>query len=304
MYQHICLQKHLQRILGFALAAAAAIGLLAMPQEAGAHASPVPYPPPPAPASGAPSGVGAGSAASRIVIYRGRMFDTCRVPPLATMRAWRKSPYRAVGVYYAGRGRACRNQPHLSKRWVETVNEMGWRVLPIFVGSQSPCVHARNKRRVRIGRAPWRQGRKEGRDAVRSARALGMHTGSALYLDVEAYNAGNLRCARTTLDFVRGWNREVRRHDYVPGFYSSADSGVRHMERARKAGAKDLPSVMWFARWQTKPSLYGEPALSRHAWAPHRRIHQYAGNVKEKYGGRLLKIDRNKADAPVARIAP
>ena len=88
---------------------------------------------------------------------------------------------------------------------------------------------------------------------MREARALGIVAGSPLFLDMEAYNAGNAACARTTLDFVRAWNREVRGRGYLPGFYSSADSGVRQMEQARQAGVGDLPAVIWFARWHTGP---------------------------------------------------
>ena len=46
---------------------------------------------------------------------------------------------------------------------------------------------------------------------------------------MEAYKYRQKKCARTTLTFVRGWDRQVRRKGYVPGFYSSADSGVVHM---------------------------------------------------------------------------
>ncbi|MGX1882462.1 DUF1906 domain-containing protein [Streptomyces sp. NPDC055287] len=305
---------YLKRIIGHGLALAATLGVLALPQQTEARDGTRAQ-------SRAPAARTALSAtqlsamelsatelsetelaAPRTVRFRGRAFDTCKAPPVSTLRAWRSSPYRAVGVYFGGRGRACPHQPYLSRQWVAGADRLGWRVLPIFVGSQSPCVQARNKRHVRIGRAPWRQGKREARQAVRAAKALGMLTGSALYLDMEAYNRGNRSCARTTLDFVRGWSREVRKYAYLPGFYSSAESGVRHMESSRRAGVADLPSAMWFARWDGKPSLYGERVLAKRAWTPHRRIHQYAGNVTERHGGRRLTIDRNSADAPVARI--
>ncbi|MEV5978893.1 DUF1906 domain-containing protein [Streptomyces sp. NPDC052114] len=241
-------------------------------------------------------------AATKVATFRGWAFDTCLTQSVDTMRRWRSSSYRAVGVYYAGRGRACKRQPHLDHAWMRAVQRMGWRVLPVYVGSQSPCVVAKNKKGVRIGRHPWTQGKREGRDAVRRAKALGMRRPSPLYLDMEAYAHQKKSCAHTTLSFVRAWDREVRRHGYVPGFYSSADSGVRHMEAARRAGVRDLPAVMWFARWHTKPHLYREPELKRHAWRPARRIHQYAGNVKERHGGRTLLIDRNLVHAPVARV--
>ncbi|MEV8317967.1 DUF1906 domain-containing protein [Streptomyces sp. NPDC059900] len=242
----------------------------------------------------------AGKAAA-VSVFRGWAFDTCLAPSADTMRRWTSSDYQAVGVYFGGRGRACARQPHLSHGWMRSVRGMGWKVLPVYVGSQSPCVIAKNKKHVRMGRYPVRQGTQEGRDAVRRAKAFGMKTSSPLYLDMEAYSYRKAQCGKATLAFVRAWNREVRRFGYVPGFYSSSNYGVRHMETARRAGVRDLPSVMWFARWHKRPSLYNEPVLSKNAWRE-RRIHQYAGNVKEKHGGRTLRIDRNLVHAPVARI--
>ncbi|MFH8992009.1 DUF1906 domain-containing protein [Streptomyces sp. NPDC017940] len=234
--------------------------------------------------------------------FYGRAFDTCQAPAVDTMRRWLASDYGAVGVYFGGRGRACADQKHLSREWLGSVDDMGWRVLPLYVGSQSPCVMAKNKQHVRIGDKPWEQGTREGADAVNKAEEMGIAPESPLYLDMEAYRYKQQDCAKTTLSFVRAWNREVRRHNYVPGFYSSANSGVTHMDEARREGVQDLPAVMWFARWHTTPDLNGEPALGRDAWQPHSRIHQYAGNVTERHGGRTITIDRNLVDAPVATL--
>ncbi|KUJ70259.1 hypothetical protein ACZ90_05010 [Streptomyces albus subsp. albus] len=235
-------------------------------------------------------------------IYNGWAFDTCHAPSLTTLRAWRASSYRAVGIYYGGRARACPSQPYLSRSWALGAERLGFRLLPVYVGSQSPCVRNENKRPYAIGGQPWEQGRREGADAVARARAMGMAKHSALYLDMEAYDRKDTRCAATTLLFIRGWDREVRSHGYFPGFYSSAGSGVRHLEAARRAGVHDLPSAVWFARWHKAAALYGEPALRPSAWHPHRRIHQFAGNVSESYGGRRMRIDRNRIDAPVAIV--
>ena len=236
-------------------------------------------------------------------VYTGHGFDTCEAPSLGTMTAWTESPYGAVGVYIGGRGRACPEQHHLTPDWVRAVSGMGWRLLPLYVGSQSPCVHSDSKRRYAIepGRA-GEQGAAEGRDAVRQARALDMRPDSALYLDMEAYDRHDADCARATLSFVQGWNREVHRLGYLPGFYSSAGSGVTHMRLAREAGESDLPEAMWFARWSGTPDVAGEPSLTAGDWEPHRRIHQYRGNVKETHGGRTVNIDCNWVDAPVAVI--
>ncbi|WP_024759588.1 DUF1906 domain-containing protein, partial [Streptomyces exfoliatus] len=234
--------------------------------------------------------------------FAGKAFDTCEAPSLAVMKAWLNSPYRAVGIYFGGRGRGCPTQKELSPAWVASAHAMGWRLLPLFVGSQAPCVYAAAKRPYAIGATPWSQGVREAGEAVRAARALGIGTSSPLYLDIEAYQVEDTRCAATTLSFVRSWNREVRRLGYVPGYYSSADTGIRHIEGQRKAGTQDLPSVMWFARWRGTPALYTETSLHPEAWTPHARIHQYVGNVAESYGGRRMVIDRNAVDAPVARV--
>ncbi|MFF0275828.1 DUF1906 domain-containing protein [Streptomyces sp. NPDC004330] len=256
-----------------------------------------------APAAG-PGGAPGSRAAADPVYFAGRAFDTCEAPSLAVMDAWRSSPYGAVGIYFGGRGRGCPVQRELTPAWVASVHTMGWRLLPLFVGSQAPCVNAAAKRPFALGGNPSGQGTREGAEAVQAARALGLDASSPLYLDIEAYAQDDAACAATTLSFVRAWNREVRRLGYLPGFYSSADTGVRDMEAARRAGTPDLPSVMWFARWLGRPALASEPVLHPQAWTPHARIHQYAGNVAETYGGRRMLIDRNTMDAPVARVAP
>ena len=235
-------------------------------------------------------------------VFTGWGFDTCVTPSLSAMDAWSSSPYRAVGVYIGGRGRACKEQPDLTPAWVRTVTASDWGVLPIYVGSQAPCVHGDHKKHVPITGDPEAAGSDEGADAVSSAAAFGMKKDSAIYLDMEAYDIADGVCADTTLAFVRAWSSEVRRQGYLPGFYSSADSGIRHLESARLSGVDELPDAMWFARWQVEPTVDDEPSLSSTAWQPHRRIHQYAGNVTEEYGGVEITIDRNMVDAPVAVV--
>ncbi|MFF4764963.1 glycoside hydrolase domain-containing protein [Streptomyces sp. NPDC001255] len=240
-------------------------------------------------------------SARGVATFAGRAFDACSAPPLATMRAWGASPYRAVGVYVGGRARAC-PQPELNAGWLREVRGLGWSVLPLYVGSQAPCVQAANKKKYRLGEDPAGTGTEEGRDAVRAARELGIAARSPLYLDVEAYDERRPECAAAVLSFVRAWDRAVTAEGYVPGFYSSADSGVAQLERERRAGTADLPEVMWFAHWTGGATLDAPEVLAPQAWTPQRRIHQYEGNVTETYGGRALSIDRNQVDAPVATL--
>lgn len=235
-------------------------------------------------------------------LYRGYGIDTCEAPAVSSLRAWKNTPYRAIGVYFAGHGRACPRQHNISPRWMKDATAAGWKVLPIYLGGQSPCVKNKHKKRFAIGGDPVGQGTREGRVAVSRAGALGIAPGSPLYLDMEAYDLKKRSCTQTTLHFVQAWNREVRRFGYIAGFYSSANSGVRHMAAAQRLGEQDLPSVMWFARWKVPPSVYGEKWLPKNTWTPNRRVHQYHGHAVESHGGRKLKIDRNFVDAPVAVI--
>ena len=237
-------------------------------------------------------------------VYRGFGFDTCQAPDLATMNAWRaSSPYGAAGIYFGGRARACKTQTHLNADWVRQTSSAGWGLLPIYVGSQSPCVTGSNKNPYRIpNKSPTAQGTSEGQDAAKAAAALGLDPGSALYLDMEAYKYTDKDCATTTLKFVQAWDKQVRAYGYLSGFYSSADSGVRHMENSRKAGKANMPDVVWYARWGVTASLTSEPSLASTAWTPHARIHQYHGAVTETHGGKKLSIDRDLIDAPVAVV--
>lgn len=242
-------------------------------------------------------------AASGARIYEGEAFDTCNAPPLDTMRDWRASPYGAVGVYIGGHARACAEQPHLTPEWVREVTAMDWRLLPIYVGSQSPCVTLEHRGSATIDPdRPWEQGAAEARDAIAAAEELGMAPGSPIYLDMEAYDLDDAECAATTLDFTRGFTRQLSDAGWIAGYYSSAASGVAHLERARRDGVSDLPQVLWYARWDVPPTLRDEPELDPEAWQPNRRIHQHTGETPETHGGSELHIDRNRMHAPVAII--
>ncbi|WP_252395843.1 DUF1906 domain-containing protein [Streptantibioticus parmotrematis] len=236
-------------------------------------------------------------------VYSGHGFDTCTAPDLDTMRAWRSSsPYGAVGVYIGGNARSCA-QPRLTRSWVRSVSAMGWKLIPIYVGSQSPCVTAARKRQYAIDPADARiEGTQQAEDAVRAATALGMAAESPVYLDVEAYDTDSASCTDPVLDFTAAWSDTLRDRGYLSGFYSSADSGIEQIEGSRAAGSQDVPDVMWFAHWNVAPTIYGEPALPAGYWRPHRRIHQYTGNTSQTYGGYTLNVDQDLIDAPVAIV--
>jgi len=242
-------------------------------------------------------------------IFTGQAFDTCTAPSLGVLQAWRhSSPYGAVGIYIGGRNRAC-SQPQLTSGWVRSATTLGWGLLPLYVGSQAPCL-APGLSSARIyPRRALTVGATEGQDAVRAATALGLAPSSPLYLDMEAYNRDGAGCSLAVLQYTAAWSQAVRAAGYLSGFYSSADAGIADLaaaalNRYRSVEAASLPDVIWYARWDSRAVTDGYRALDPGEWADHRRVHQYQGNATERHAGVTLCIDRNAVDAPVAVVLP
>ncbi|WP_455357268.1 glycoside hydrolase domain-containing protein, partial [Streptomyces sp. SYSU K217416] len=79
--------------------------------------------------------------------YTGRAFDACTAPSLTAMKAWKSDAYYGgVAVYVGGKNRGCA-QPNLTQSWVKSVDTLGWRVIPLYVGAQPPCQKSGNKER-------------------------------------------------------------------------------------------------------------------------------------------------------------
>nr|WP_237535293.1 DUF1906 domain-containing protein [Streptomyces sp. SID3343] len=210
------------------------------------------------------------------------------------MRAWRASPYKVVGIYVAGDNRACKSA-RLTRDWVKQVHGQGWDFLPVQVGLQAPCTHSPKPGRIDPARA-GEQGVADANDVVERAAALGFKPGSALWLDMEAYDSTDTACRVAVLDFVSAWSDRVRRRGFVAGYYSSLDSGVNDMVEA--VGKRSIPDAIWYARWDGKPTTTDDGALPAGYWAGN-RVHQYSGNVVETYGGVGISIDGNFVDGPV-----
>ncbi|WP_042431914.1 glycoside hydrolase domain-containing protein [Streptacidiphilus anmyonensis] len=244
-------------------------------------------------------------------IFTGQAFDTCSAPSPSLLRAWRHSRYGALGLYIGGRNRAC-SQPLLNRAYVRAAADMGWRMLPLYVGAQAPCVTQEHGRTKRISSAnAFGQGQADGADAVRSASQLGLAPGSPIYLDMEAYARDRGRCSLAVLRYTAAWSQVLHEAGYLSGFYSSADSGVADLAslaflaatgRDEPVQTDDLPDVIWYARWDHHSSTDGYKALSQSQWSGHQRVHQYVGNTTESHGGQSAMIDRNAVDAPVALV--
>ncbi|WP_157430822.1 glycoside hydrolase domain-containing protein [Actinomadura macra] len=221
----------------------------------------------------------------------GKGFDTCTAPALASMRAWRPS-FKVTNIYIGGAARGCA-QPNLTRGWVREVRQMGYRITPTYVGLQAPCGHRRQRFTARNAAS---EGGKAAVDAARRAARLGIPRYRPIYFDMEAYGGKNASCRKAVLRFVDAWVRGLREQEYKPCLYSSAQSGIRDVGRA---DGYSKPGCIWFANWDGRARVYGDPHLPDDWWPPHRRIKQYRGGHKERHGGVTLNIDSNIADGSV-----
>lgn len=247
--------------------------------------------------------------------FRGYGFDQCLAPTQRSMNRWlNHSPFLAVGIYISGDSRACRHQPNLTPRWISTQLRKGWRLLPITLGPQASCQprFPRYADDFKISPKPGRhngystakrQGRTEGGRSVAAAQGLGIVPGSTLWYDLEGFNLNDTHCRESALTFLSGWTAKVRSLGYKAGVYSSAGSGIKALDDARKAGKGPLPNHIWIARWDGKANT-STTYIGEEGWRPGSRLKQYIGGHRETHGGVTINIDSNYVDLGRGMYAP
>jgi len=227
--------------------------------------------------------------------FTGWGFDACSAPTTGQMQAWLASPYRSVGVYIGGGNKSCA-QPALNSAWVSTVANEGWRLAPLYVGLQAPCTFASNVSTISY----VDQGIISADDAIHQATIYGLGPGTPIYFDMEAYDSSNGFCVAVVRQFVTFWVNELHARGYVAGYYSSSASGIRDEAQIVTTPGYSHPDAIWFANWDNRGSVYGDPYFPDSVWVVHQRLHQYAGGHNESYGGVVLNIDSNIDDGPLA----
>jgi len=235
-------------------------------------------------------------------LYRGLAFDTCTAPPLSTIQAWGTSPYRAVGVYIGGPNRTCA-QPQLTPAWVTSVTRLGWRLLPVYMGLQAPCIIGRPSSVKITPHQAATQGTASAADAVAAARALGMLPGSAIYADMENYDVTDAACRAEVLRYLSSMTKELHRRGFLSGVYANLGSGGAQLSGIFGSSSYARPDALWIARWDLNSSLTGWAGIPDAQWAVHQRAKQYRGDHTETYGGVTLNIGNDRLDAPVATVA-
>lgn len=226
--------------------------------------------------------------------YLGKGFDTCAAPSQAAMNAWQAgSPYSAVGVYISGSFRACA-QANLTASWVTSQTGNGWRLIPIDVGRQAPCTSFSLKMSTDPATAKS-QGVTAAAAALTAAANLGIPAGSAVYSDIEGY-ASTASCKAAVLSYLSGWTERLHSGGYLSGFYSSASSGIKDAASEYGNSAYTRVDHIFYGWWNGTADAGTGSYVPSTYWAGHQRIHQYAGNVTESYGGYSINIDRDYLD--------
>jgi len=258
--------------------------------------SPVIQFPNPADAAAGPAAGQDGPAArpalsAAVADYHGIGFDACSAPDGAYMRAWRRmSPYRAIGVYIGGSDEACA-QPNLTRPWLLSQAAAGWRFIPMYVGPQAEFGE--------LSGTPGRQGSAAADDAVTQAERLGFGPWTPLYYDMEAYPPGQ---TAASLRFLSAWTSRLHALGYSSGIYSSSGSGITDLARQYFTHRYAMPDVIYDALWNGEHNT-ADPAYRAGGWAGHRRVHQYAGNVLQTYGGDTIDIDQDYVNVSLPRPA-
>jgi hypothetical protein len=224
--------------------------------------------------------------------YKGKAFDACTAPSAAQMKAWAKSPYRALVVYFGGVGRGCQ-QPNLTASWVRTQKAAGWKLIPIYVGPQAPCTTTGAKHKITVAKAAT-EGSSAASDAVAQAKALGMARDSVLIYDMEKYS-GDAACKQAVLTFLSAWTARLHDLAYLSGVYGDAATTISAVVKARGTAGFVSPDYADFARWDSVVTLTDAAVPAGH-WPGKRRMKQYRGPHKETYGGVTINIDNDYLD--------
>ncbi|PUA81789.1 glycoside hydrolase domain-containing protein [Nocardioides currus] len=235
----------------------------------------------------------------------GYAFDTCSAPAQEVMDAWRlESPYAGVGIYLGGSNMLC-PQPELDADWVRTQQRQGWHLLPLWVGPQASCSGYPDVMSADLATAQ-QQGRAEASAAASTARALGIGRGSTLFYDLEDYDLAPDDCRQAALSFVSGWTKALHSAGYRSGVYSNIAAAITSLDYADRVspGSYAMPDDIWFAWGNGRSDVRTDQRVQGDRWDDHSRVHQYALDVTQTFGGYALPVDANWVDMGRGSVAP
>jgi hypothetical protein len=154
--------------------------------------------------------------ATHISTYLG--FDQCEAPTANLMESWyNASPYADTGIYIGGGNRGC-SPPNLNTTYVQQLLQMGWGLMPLWVGPQAPCTTGFPGGIISSNTTTAAsQGVTEAQSAITAALDLGL-ANSIIYYDIEPYThpAGcNVHAAVAA--FLNAWTQTLHNNSYQAG---------------------------------------------------------------------------------------
>ena len=220
-------------------------------------------------------------------------FETVATGSTTIMQAWWDfSPYHDMGIYLNfADNHEPKNDLNLdSPDWVNAVTEMGWGLMPIWVGLQAPagCIAGDFANMSENKKLRSRQADDEAVYAEYSAETLaGIGSGNIIYYDMELYNqlAG---CNEAVIDYLTLWIARLHIDGFKAGVYVSGDNAdilaplnpdaVWVAATGLKNGSAHRASI-----WQIYPKLHDRQ------FPNHKRIHQYNNQVANvNWGGQFM----------------
>jgi len=216
-------------------------------------------------------------------------FDGCQEQPFPNpprqptvtemQRFWPGSPYYTFFVYLGRSGWAYCGPGGVDSSWVDQVTNVGWSLVPIWVGLQAPC---RPGGGISYDLATaTQQGANEAAAASTTAQNFGFSPdrGIPIIYDMEFFQ-GDDACRAAVHAFIDGWVAQLHIASFSAAVYENGccypiDLITLH-----------VPDAMWFADWgpPLNNSVWNIAGVPNGYWIFDQRYHQYRGGHYETAG--------------------
>lgn len=239
---------------------------------------------------------GSTAVATAIATYHGYGFDSCTVPSVSQLGAWKAWPYRSVAVYIGGPDAGC--PARLSSTWVRgATRTAGWSLIPTYVGLQAPG--CRCKALSTSTATAFAEGEQAAASAVSLLGGIGIGRGNVVYDDMEGYRRSGTTSA-AVLAYLAGWTVGLDKRGYLAGVYSSGSSGITDLvwEVRHNSHHWPLPQDIWIADWNGRATT-SDKYVPATFWIHHQRLHQYLGPHQVRLAGAVIDIDADYLDGGV-----
>lgn len=234
-------------------------------------------------------------AAASFGLSTGKGIDACGLMN-NTSRAqafWSNTPYNNIGIYIGGSAAAC---PANSASFVSSLVNMGWGIMPLWVGPQAPCSSFSSRFSSNTTTA-YNQGKNEALASYNKLVSLGMSTDNTpVIYDLEGFDTSNSGCLNAAKSFIRGWTAQLHvAPAQKAGVYgSSCASGL-----SSYASNSPAPDFIDGADWDGITSTSNMACVSASTWTQHQRHKQYRGGHSETWNGVTVSVDSDCSNGPV-----